>query len=298
MHTHLLATLPAPRHAMRPRAFAARLAIAIALSLGGTAAAAEEVVLTPSRDNTLIQTSGLPSSLGAASSFYAGRVGSNDGGTFRRGLLAFDLASAIPAGSTVLSAKVTLRCNRVPPGSGPQTISLHRLQQEWGEGTSNGFGGSGAPATTGDATWANRFHPGSPWTTPGGTFLPAASASRIVGAIGAYDWDSNASLVADVQGWIDEPATNFGWIVIGNEGTLQSVRRFDSRESLEANRPRLTVVFEPPATNPADLNGDGIVNGADLASMLQAWGTSGPGDLDGDGVVGGSDLGLLLQAWQ
>ncbi len=295
MTTRPIAAGPLPAHPPRRRAL---LAVAITLAAAAPAAAVEEVVLTPSRDNTLIQTSGFASSLGAAGSFYAGRVGTNDGGTFRRGVLAFDVTSAIPAGSTILSAKVTLRCNRVPPGSAPQTISLHRLLQEWGEGVSNGFGGSGAPAAAGDATWVNRFHPGSPWTTPGGDFLPAASASRVVGPIGSYDWESSASLVADVQAWIDETAMNFGWIVIGNEGTLQSVRRFDSRESLAANRPRLTVVFEAPANNPADLNGDGIVNGADLAAMLQAWGTPGPGDLDGDGSVGGGDLGLLLQAWQ
>jgi len=49
--------------------------------------------------------------------------------------------------------------------------------------------------------------------------------------------------------------------------------------------------------NPADLNGDGSVNGADLGQLLGAWGTPGPGDLDGDGSVTGADLGLLLAAW-
>ncbi len=50
--------------------------------------------------------------------------------------------------------------------------------------------------------------------------------------------------------------------------------------------------------NPADLDGDGIVGGADLGLLLAAWGSDDPfADLDGDGVVDGSDLGLLLQAW-
>jgi len=49
---------------------------------------------------------------------------------------------------------------------------------------------------------------------------------------------------------------------------------------------------------PADLNGDGIVGGPDLALMLAAWGVgAGPADLDGDGAVGGSDLAILLAAW-
>jgi hypothetical protein len=59
-------------------------------------------------------------------------------------------------------------------------------------------------------------------------------------------------------------------------------------------------VFVPsitPSGNPADLNGDGVVNAADLAILLGAWGSAGPGDLDGDGVVGSSDLAVLLGAW-
>ncbi|MBC02822.1 MAG: hypothetical protein CMJ34_05910 [Phycisphaerae bacterium] len=48
---------------------------------------------------------------------------------------------------------------------------------------------------------------------------------------------------------------------------------------------------------PGDLNGDGIVDGADLGLLLGAWGTAGPGDLNGSGIVDGGDLGLLLGAW-
>jgi hypothetical protein len=49
--------------------------------------------------------------------------------------------------------------------------------------------------------------------------------------------------------------------------------------------------------NPADLNGDGVVNGADLGAMLASWGQPGPADLDGSGTVDGADLGALLAAW-
>ena len=49
--------------------------------------------------------------------------------------------------------------------------------------------------------------------------------------------------------------------------------------------------------NPADLNGDGIVDGADLGLLLIGWGTTGPGDINGDGVVDGADLGLMLIGW-
>jgi len=49
---------------------------------------------------------------------------------------------------------------------------------------------------------------------------------------------------------------------------------------------------------PADLNADGVVDGADLGLLLGAWGPAGGQvDLNGDGVVDGADLGLLLGAW-
>lgn len=52
------------------------------------------------------------------------------------------------------------------------------------------------------------------------------------------------------------------------------------------------------ALNPADLNGDGMVNGADLGLLLGAWDTSNEtADLNGDGEVDGADLGLLLSSW-
>jgi hypothetical protein len=48
----------------------------------------------------------------------------------------------------------------------------------------------------------------------------------------------------------------------------------------------------------ADLSGDGIVNGVDLAIVLSSWGTANAAaDLNGDGTVGGSDLGFVLAAW-
>ncbi|HMN97285.1 MAG TPA: M12 family metallo-peptidase [Phycisphaerales bacterium] len=50
-------------------------------------------------------------------------------------------------------------------------------------------------------------------------------------------------------------------------------------------------------TATADLDGSGIVDGADLGILLGAWGSAGPGDLDGNGVVDGGDLGILLAAW-
>jgi hypothetical protein len=49
----------------------------------------------------------------------------------------------------------------------------------------------------------------------------------------------------------------------------------------------------------ADLNGDGAVNGADLAQLLGAWGpcTGCGADLTRDGQVAGDDLAIILSSW-
>lgn len=55
---------------------------------------------------------------------------------------------------------------------------------------------------------------------------------------------------------------------------------------------------EPTAFVPADLNHDGLVNGADFGILLSLWGTTDPqADLDGNGEVGGGDIGVMLAAW-
>ncbi len=46
-----------------------------------------------------------------------------------------------------------------------------------------------------------------------------------------------------------------------------------------------------------DLNGDGAVDGADLAALLANWGLPGGSDLDGDGTTNGADLAALLANW-
>ena len=49
---------------------------------------------------------------------------------------------------------------------------------------------------------------------------------------------------------------------------------------------------------PADFNANGTVDGADLASLLNAWSSADPTrDLNHDGTVNGRDLGELLNAW-
>jgi hypothetical protein len=158
-------------------------------------------------------------------------------------------------------------------GGANVSIGLHQLLADWGEGaagsanTSTNGGGQGFAAGVGDATWAARFHsPTTPtlWTAPGamGDFDPTASASaNIAAAINSpFQWLSTSALVADVQGWLDNPAMNFGWALVNtSEGTSGSVRAFYSSEATQnsatgglldpAWRPTLIVSYVPePST--------------------------------------------------
>jgi len=50
--------------------------------------------------------------------------------------------------------------------------------------------------------------------------------------------------------------------------------------------------------NPADVNGDGSVDGGDLALVLGYWGSSAAGpDINGDGIVDGMDIAIVLGNW-
>jgi hypothetical protein len=146
---------------------------------------------------------------------------------------------------------VTLTLHDSTPGrTGTVTVSLHRLTADWGEGVSDAGtpGGGGALPTPNDADWIHRFHSGTFWTSPGGDFEGVASDSQLINAKEVYYvWGSTPTMVSDVQSWLDSPASNFGWIVLGDEAGRGSARRFDTREnSTPSFRPFLTVDYDSP----------------------------------------------------
>ena len=205
--------------------------------------AQQQVVLNPAKDNTLYQSATGALSDGSGDYLFVGRVGSNGGGTIRRALLKFDVGT-IPSAATITSVKLTMNMSKSNAGS--QNISLQKVTADWGEGTSNANNneGSGASSSTNDATWIHRFFPSTNWTRAGGDFSSAISASIQVNEVGSYSWGTTSQMVADVQGWLANPSSNFGWILVGNESTTTTAKRFDSRENgVTANRPKLTVTY-------------------------------------------------------
>ena len=198
-------------------------------------ARADLVNLTSAADASLVESA--PDNNTGSNSFVAAGASASTGP--RRGLFLFDVAGAIPAGSIINSATLTLT---VPEGNiaNPSTFDLFRVLGDWTEGDK--VGSAGSPADTGEVTWNSRHHGVTLWNSPGGDFIGTASASAFVSGLGTYTW-SSAALAADVQWWLDNSATNFGWILISqSEGTPQTARRFGSRED-PLNAPVLSIDF-------------------------------------------------------
>jgi len=214
---------------------------AAAMIITAAPARADVITLSSVRDNTLYQDAAGSLSNGAGEGFFAGNT---TAGLTRRGLVRFDLSS-LPAGATITNVTLTLHMSMTSTGA--TNVSLHRVLADWGEGTSDAAGGegAGAPATTGDATWLHTFYNTSFWASAGGDFNAASSALTSVNAVGFYSW-SSAQMIADAQQWVATPASNFGWLLRGDESAPNTSKRFDTRESLTASfRPALIIEYTP-----------------------------------------------------
>jgi len=257
-----------------------------------TSATAETVSIGANKDNTLYEDFLGRFSSGAGPSLFVGITG---GGFIRRGVVQFDVASAVPAGATVTGATMTLFMDRTV--SGAQDQVMHRLLADWGEAGSvaSGGGGGGGAALPGDATWLHGYFDTTFWDNEGGDFNPAVSATQSVSGIGSYSWTS-AQLAADVQDMLDNPGDNFGWIIIGTELGGVTAKRFATKENGSVvNRPRLEIAYTMAAECVGDLNGDLVIDTADLGILISQFGTAGPeADLNDDNLVDTADLGILI----
>jgi hypothetical protein len=222
--------------------------------LGIVSASAASLTLAPVADTTL-QSAYPTNNFGADSSFQAG--GRRYPGV-ARGLLQFDIAGAVPAGATIDSVSLTLTVTRTPSGGASSVFDLHRVLESWGEGNNSGRGGM--PADLNETDWNVRFAPGTPWHTPGGTFLATVSAAQMIGGDGSYTFASTGSLVSDVQLWLNDPSRNFGWELISERENIQTtIRRFGSRDA-GAAAPVLTISYTPiPEPGTVTLLGTGAL---------------------------------------
>ncbi|MBM4003764.1 MAG: DNRLRE domain-containing protein [Planctomycetes bacterium] len=218
--------------------------------------------LRPIVDNTLYESATGSLSNGIGIGLFAG-VTNQTSGAIRRAALKFDVASVIPAGSQIDSASLTLNVSK--SNAGAVDFELHALLADWGEGSTDAARqeGSGGSSTTNSATWLHRFFPTTTWSKQGGDFRSTASAAKSVAGVGVYSWTS-AQLTADVQAWLEDPSTQFGWLLKAtSESTTGTSKRFDSREVATAsNRPLLSIEYTPPVNAAPTL--DAIASPADI----------------------------------
>jgi len=205
---------------------------AAALALTGMQVFGATATINPSQDTTLAEE--LPdNSSGACDSIFSGMIDDPVGGTgARRALIQFDIAGQIPPGSTITSVTLSMAVTR---GSNhvDSTFDLHPVTVAWVEGVDGcgaRGGGQGEPSTG-----------GATWTTMNSSYNATSSGDTLINDT-APVWSSTAAMVSDVQSWLDSPATNRGWMVIGDETNTTTTRRFDSREG--ASPPQLVVVFD------------------------------------------------------
>ncbi len=224
---------------------------------------AVSIALAPGRDNTLIQQTNPNVQLSnGQGDLFSGRTNQDGQGSarisIRRSLIYFDIAAAIPSWATITDVTLTMR--DVTGLNGDRLTTLHRVQQDWGEGTSFQSGGMESAASDDDATWLYTFFDAddpmaSPaWTTPGGDFDAAVSGSAIVaddfGGGHSFTW-TGAGMIGDVQDWLDNPGGNFGWLIRGDESMGQTAKRLNGRTLNNPSdvAPVLSVSYVPePAT--------------------------------------------------
>jgi len=199
--------------------------------------------LVPVAD-TYIRDSAPTSNFGTANPILVGIAGTPVSPPQQRCLFRFSLDS-LPAGAVISSANL-----RLIAVAGPREaydFDLNRLLVNW---------------TEDGATWNARL-PGTPWTTAGaaGTdFVATPSATAVLSPVSVEPVTNNFSspnMVADLQLWLDDPGTNFGWILHVAGGQPGSGRKLASREDT-VFKPVLTVEYTvsgtpDPATPPTIL---------------------------------------------
>ena len=187
------------------------------------------------------------------------RVDGDDGnGNDLSTILYWDV-SAIPTGSIVEGVTVTL--NVFDPSN--DTYQVYEMKRNWVES---------------QTTW-NVYSSGNTWQIPGalgsddrgsavlGTFAPSIT--------GLYNINLNSDGVALVQSWVDDPASNHGFIIAN--GSAADGADFDSSEASTASaRPKLTVRYSEIQPNSCygDSEPDGDVDGRDLVQEINAGGSN------------------------
>jgi RHS repeat-associated protein len=146
-----------------------------------------------------------------------------------RGLLRFELGTAIPEDSTILSANLRLTDSYTATSS--QTIEVDGLEK----------------TPTNSATW-NKYDGTNAWTTKGGDYETGSPSKQTIAPTGSghvFSWGITSLL----EKWVREPSTNHGLLVRAeNETSGESSWVSDSGEA----HPYIEVFYSPKVGSPSD----------------------------------------------
>jgi T5SS/PEP-CTERM-associated repeat protein len=134
-----------------------------------------------------------------------------------------------------------------------------------------------------------------------GTRTPAAGGQRVVMVLRN---DGTSGGVLQISPGEDVATTQSPNIVLAaqmNSDAVTDIVALGQAAAFSSAVPAYSANVLPSSAGagncPADLTGDGLVDGADLGTLLSAWGPGTTGDLTGDGLIDGADLGTLLSVW-
>ena len=168
--------------------------------------------------------SGSPTSAAQCGGGSDNLTGTDGNGNFYRAMVSFTSGLGIPAGSTVLSATLTINVLGAFGSTAATVVDMTRA------------------FTPGAATW-NTYDGVHPWSTAGGDYNATPHTVDTVSAAGTVSF----SIPALVQPWVDGTNTIRQLEIVGFTGT-GNVFSFANRAS--GNGPVLSVTYQPPVPPP------------------------------------------------
>ena len=180
----------------------------------------------------------------------------NTASWIQRPVIQFDLA-AIPTGVRIISATLELKNWSVNSAG---VVRVHRLTQDWVEGTK--FGGGQADG----ATWQT-YDGNNNWSSLGGDFETSPYAEAAVSAATAGQWVS-WEIGGLVDAWVNAGIANYGLLLKGDAAVDKA--KFASREtSVSLDAPKLTVIYACECGSVCwAWSGDPLILSTDSAAIL------------------------------
>lgn len=151
--------------------------------------------------------------------------------------------------------------------------------------------------------------PGAVWSVDLGGYTPGAQHDLLFVTEGVAQLDGTLDVnLIDLGEGVFVPQVGDSFIILRSSGQLNG--SFTNNPvsyasgnaylwSVGVDEDFVTLHLDQVVQCAADLNSDGVVDGADLGLLLGTWGPckACPPDLNGDHIVDGADLGALLGAW-